>query len=301
MPKKKAFTLVELLVVISIIALLVSILMPSLNKARELAYRAKCGANLSAIGKSQTLYSKTYNSFPILGTERQEGGAIMYYKGDWGHPGSTAVYTGLNRELRPSLKAGEIRPYCITSLFYILVREDNPTKIFVCPSDTEAKALVPGDTKYKDLVTGEMVFAWDFLNDRNVSYSLQSCRNGVKYPGQLVIAADKTPVYDLGTSAYTVGWSPTITKQQMAANMSQNHGRGEAMNVLYADSRVGTNQTRADINDMTSPKDCIFTWYSTEANAQSSINTDPQGQGPVDNWLEGIVTDSMLHGPYKKS
>ena len=59
MKSRKAFTLVELLVVISIIALLVSILMPSLNKAKELAYRMKCSTSQSAVGKGLGLYMGT--------------------------------------------------------------------------------------------------------------------------------------------------------------------------------------------------------------------------------------------------
>jgi prepilin-type N-terminal cleavage/methylation domain-containing protein len=64
------FTLVELLVVISIVALLISVLLPSLSQAKEVAIRTKCLASQRGIGVAMSAYaSDNHDYFPSTCTE----------------------------------------------------------------------------------------------------------------------------------------------------------------------------------------------------------------------------------------
>ena len=62
-PARRAFTLIELLVVIAIISLLVSILLPSLEKAKQLAQRAACMGDLKACGLTLAIFHCDNNGF----------------------------------------------------------------------------------------------------------------------------------------------------------------------------------------------------------------------------------------------
>ena len=72
-PCRAAFTLIELLIVIAVIALLISILLPALSAARNQGLRAKCLSNLAALGKISAAYA----------TDHQDGNSILAVPAWW--------------------------------------------------------------------------------------------------------------------------------------------------------------------------------------------------------------------------
>lgn len=76
MKKTRGFTLIELLVVIAIIAILASLLLPALQRAKEAARRAVCTGHLSQLGRAFAMYLQEYEGYVP-----PYGGAIQF---GWG-------------------------------------------------------------------------------------------------------------------------------------------------------------------------------------------------------------------------
>ena len=145
--KYAGFTLVELLVVIGIIALLISILLPALSKAREAANSVKCQAQLKQVVTAMILHANDHNGFmPLVGQINVGSGTgsandsvtlrdplrkrYEYYAnaGKYealGMPGSIAKY--INVDLDTSSLA-TVKLGVNSGVF---------NKVMVCPSDVE--------------------------------------------------------------------------------------------------------------------------------------------------------------------
>ena len=252
--RRVGFTLVELLVVIGIIALLVSILLPTLNRARESARRTKCLANLRSIGQMVHMYANAARGQMPIGYNTASSGSHGYLNNYW----LLRYVTGASPEIR----------YCGLGLLYpagLLNANGAEGPMFYCPSTNEET-----DHAYKGL-SGAAVnpFLEDFLqgnaaalaNSGKGSRLGYSCRSSD--PTRLDRPQDQRGVAWMAAGATTVppgapsnfvpinGWAPnqlllarmmTTTKMKTRAIVSDiliegryqvAHARG--INALLAD------------------------------------------------------------------
>ena len=126
---RKGFTLVELLVVIGIIALLVSILLPTLGRAREAAKRTQCLSNLRTMSQMLVMYSIAYKDMVPLG-----------YRATGSNPNSAIKqndYFITNRSSTPEPGTVNARYCSIGLLFGAGFMKEGEGEAFYCSSYTD--------------------------------------------------------------------------------------------------------------------------------------------------------------------
>jgi prepilin-type N-terminal cleavage/methylation domain-containing protein/prepilin-type processing-associated H-X9-DG protein len=142
---RRGFTLVELLVVIGIIALLISILLPALNRARGQAKQTACLSNLRQIGMAMMMNAVDHrNHFPLAGTV-WPGASTPAALGDPNQTTYTYLNYGGSAGLRPAPLPMALAPYLgqqrlrldSTSNAVVDYITGSALRIFTCPANVD--------------------------------------------------------------------------------------------------------------------------------------------------------------------
>jgi prepilin-type N-terminal cleavage/methylation domain-containing protein/prepilin-type processing-associated H-X9-DG protein len=231
---KHGFTLIELLVVIAIISLLVSILVPSLSKAKELAMEVVCANNLKNLTMSGILYAEESedNFVPIM--MRCWNGASN------GTPGAVSWYT--NR-LNTKLFTGEDVTSNVTNSNPLYgAMTENVSVESICPLSLEATVAKSNDVKatvqnsYGMNYTGFQLAGLAALSgsDKNTfAYNLSTIKS----------SSDKYCYFDGASFIYNWYSNPSFYMDEgetvpYSGRVHYRHKNKEAANVSFFDGHV---------------------------------------------------------------
>jgi len=300
MKRRKGFTLVELLVVIAIIALLVSILMPALGRARELAKRVQCASQLRGIGTAMAMYHNDYNEmYPKPWNENPNGlgfGAGSQYNGK-GDYATMPYYADQSLLKSPSFLQNKQN---VGMCLYLLVRhEEVAPKVFVCPSAPMDEELSMRDVEVAvngivDPMPEDYTDLINFANGANLSYSYNDPwrrLTNASAQSTTAVLADKSNAYDDSNTDATLtfvrdeekpapNWMPGSLSEYWddraddevgtTCHGNSNNHQTECQNVLYA----GNNVAREESANVGLARDNIYTYWDTAFGTPLDDGTD---------------------------